>query len=148
MSRPSACIRSRWTALERLVERGWEVGSHTVSHPLLTLLDDASLDQELRQSRELIEARLGGCSSLSYPYGIADRRVASAARRAGYETACTLTGVHTSDTPLRRPRIGLNAADTGLRLQLHLGAGLRLRRSRGAQLVRVLRRSRPWVPVG
>jgi peptidoglycan/xylan/chitin deacetylase (PgdA/CDA1 family) len=136
-----------WSDLESLVADGWEIGSHTVHHPYLPDLDDADLERELVASRELITARLGGCDTLSYPYGLADARVAAAAGRAGYLGAATLTRAHTQDAPLLRPRFNLDSNDRGLRLRFVLSPpGLRLRRTtllawidKGAGLP-------PWVP--
>ena len=137
----------RWSELETLHEVGWEVGSHTVNHPLLTAVDDARLDTELRASRREILDRLGTCDSVSYPYGRADERVAAAAARAGYTVACTLTMVHLEDEPLRRPRVNLASADTGLRLRLQVAPPMQsLRRSRPARLARTLHRNRSWLP--
>nr|MDP8943903.1 polysaccharide deacetylase family protein [Actinomycetota bacterium] len=48
-----------WADLEWLAGAGWEIGSHTCSHPRLTQLDRPALDRELRASRAACEARLG-----------------------------------------------------------------------------------------
>ena len=32
-----------WAELRTLADAGWEIGSHTVTHPHLTQLDDATL---------------------------------------------------------------------------------------------------------
>ena len=61
-----------WSELKHLVDEGWEVGSHTVTHPLLTTVSDDALRSELIGSRTTIAERLGSCESLAYPYGIAD----------------------------------------------------------------------------
>jgi len=137
----------RWPELEALAEWGWEIGSHTVSHPLLTAVDDERLSRELRESRATITARLGACSSLSYPYGVADERVVAEAGRSGYGAACSLTFAHLVDKPLCRPRIGLSGADRGLRLALQLSSvGRRGRRSSGVRLMRALHGRRAWLP--
>jgi peptidoglycan/xylan/chitin deacetylase (PgdA/CDA1 family) len=95
-----------WDELGGLAEEGWEIGSHTCSHPRLTQVDDEALDEELRRSRATIEERLGRpCTSLAYPYGDLDDRVAAAAGAAGYEAAATLAGG--PDAPLRFPRVGV-----------------------------------------
>src|ERR671931_1395402 len=94
-----------WPELELLREAGWEVGSHTVTHPLLPDLDDADLERELVYSRSTIRKRLGLCETLAYPYGRADERTAAAAARAGYLAAFTLSRVHRPDERLRRPRL-------------------------------------------
>jgi peptidoglycan/xylan/chitin deacetylase (PgdA/CDA1 family) len=136
-----------WEQLEDVRTAGWEVGSHTLSHPLLTSLDPRSLADELRGSRAEIAARLGACSSLAYPYGVADARVARAAAEAGYTVACTLTGVETADEPLRRPRVWIRSSDEGLRLRAKLSAPvLRLRRTALARAVRAARPPRAWMP--
>jgi len=67
-----------WEELGGLAGRGWEVGSHTCSHPHLTELDDSELDDELRGSKAVCEDRLGRrCESIAYPYGDHDLRVAT-----------------------------------------------------------------------
>jgi peptidoglycan/xylan/chitin deacetylase (PgdA/CDA1 family) len=136
-----------WDALAELVARGWEVGSHTVNHRLLTGIDGAELDCELRESRTLIVERLGTCDTIAYPYGQADGRAAAAAARAGYSAACTLTGAHIADGPHLRPRVNMTGADTGARLRVKVSpAGVGLRRSGAARAVRRLRRRRDWLP--
>jgi len=111
-----------WEQLGELREGGWEIGSHTHTHPRLTELGDAALERELRDSRAECEAHLGaGCHSLAYPYGDHDDRVADAARRAGYEAAATLSANHDCiDDPYKTPRIGVYQGDTYARFSLKL----------------------------
>lgn len=136
-----------WDDARSLIEQGWEVGSHTATHPLLTRLDDRRLHDELVRSRVAIEDCLGSCTSLAYPYGQADERVAGAACAAGYEVACMLTLAHIADEPLRRPRIGLGPRDHGIRLAAQLSSlGQTARRSALARLARALHFRRSWLP--
>jgi peptidoglycan/xylan/chitin deacetylase (PgdA/CDA1 family) len=138
-----------WEGVERLAGAGWEIGSHTMSHPLLTRVEDDRLRRELEGSREVIVRRLGSCSSIAYPYGLADEHVADAARRAGYDVAVMLTFAHFVDEPLRRPRVGMTSEDTRLRLAAQVsGAGQAFRRSVIARSARALRRRRTWLPEG
>jgi peptidoglycan/xylan/chitin deacetylase (PgdA/CDA1 family) len=138
-----------WPELETLAEVGWEIGSHTATHPLLTAVDDDRLRQELIESGTAIAARLSSCTSLSYPYGVADERVRAAAGRCGYRSACSLTFAHLVDEPLSRPRIGLSGADQGLRLAVQVSSfGRRGRRSSGARVARALHVRRAWLPMG
>lgn len=138
-----------WDDLAGLRDRGWEVGSHTVTHALLTAADDAALAAELGDSRQAIADRLGACATIAYPYGVGDARVAAAARAAGYLAGCTLTGAHLDDEPHRRPRVGMTSADTGTRLRAKVSpVGVALRRSGAARTVRRLRRRRDWIPAG
>lgn len=123
----------RWQDLERLVEAGWEVGSHTVSHPRLTTLSGSDLAAELGRSREALARRLGRCETIAYPYGDADERVAQATAAAGYLAGCTLARFQLVDLPYLRPRIGLFESDRGPRLKLKLSrAAQAVRRSRVA----------------
>ena len=140
-----------WSELELLREAGWEVGSHTATHPLLPDLDDAELERELADSRATIQKRLGSCETLAYPYGRADERTAAAAARAGYLAAFTLGRVHRPDEPWRRPRLGLRRVDRGPRLRVRLSSSAALlRRSRTAAAASDLRQAvlpRPgWLP--
>src|SRR6185312_11961886 len=140
---PASGAHLSWPGIERelasLRDRGWEVGSHTVTHALLTAAGDAALAAELGDSRRAIAERLGDCATVAYPYGVADARVAAAAREAGYLAACTLTGAHVDDEPHRRPRVGMTSADTGPRLGAKLSPlGIAMRRSGAARTVRRL----------
>jgi peptidoglycan/xylan/chitin deacetylase (PgdA/CDA1 family) len=79
-----------WEQARELDAAGVEVGSHTVSHPILTTTDDAQLEAELRDSRERLEGELGHAVELfCYPNGACDERVRRETRRAGY--ACAVT---------------------------------------------------------
>jgi len=125
-----------WTELRALADEGWEIGSHTRSHPHLTCLDDTELREELEGSRSDCEDHLGApCRSLAYPYGDHDERVVSAAGRAGYETAGTLPRLLHPPSPLRWPRLGVYHVDRGSRFRLKvLPASRRVRASRAAEL--------------
>jgi len=96
-----------WDQLADLAREGWEVGSHTASHPELPSLPDRELAEELTESRAAIEDRLGRpCESIAYPYGLYDERVSAAAEAAGYVTGGTLTRLPHRAEPLAWPRVG------------------------------------------
>jgi peptidoglycan/xylan/chitin deacetylase (PgdA/CDA1 family) len=82
-----------WEDVARLGALGHEVGSHTRSHPDLTALSAAELDEELRVSRGELERRLGSPPAhFSAPYGDRERfstAVSDAARRVGYASCAT-----------------------------------------------------------
>lgn len=80
-----------WDEVRELRDHGWEIGSHTRSHPRLTQVTATELREELEGSRADLEERMGErCRSLAYPYGDCDVRVVQAARDAGYENAASL----------------------------------------------------------
>ena len=99
-----------WDELGELGDAGWEIGSHTVSHPMLTRLSDEALAGEMADSRAAIEAALGReCRSHAYPYGDFDDRIARAAGAAGYAAAGTLfPGRLAAPPPLQWPRVGIS----------------------------------------
>ena len=67
---------------------GFEIGSHTLTHPHLTDLNEEQLQRELIDSKHTLEDLIGReVSSLSYPYGDYDDRVLAAAIVAGYKYA-------------------------------------------------------------
>lgn len=102
-----------WDELGQLDEAGWEIGSHTHSHPNLPELDDEALARELEESRVICSERLGKeCRSLAYPYGAFDKRVVAAAGRAGYLAAGTLPARFEKPSPLTWPRVGIYHGDT------------------------------------
>ena len=80
-----------WAALRRLRDDGFQVGSHTMSHPRLAELEEAECRAELVESKRLIEDRLDvEVRHLAYPYGSFDADVVQMAADAGYASACTV----------------------------------------------------------
>ncbi len=113
-----------WPQLAELADSGWEIGSHTRTHPRLTRLPDDELARELRESREACERALGRpCLSLAYPYGDFDARVARHAGEAGYKAAATeMVG---PPEPLMWPRVGIYRADSLARFRLKVSPTIR-----------------------
>jgi peptidoglycan/xylan/chitin deacetylase (PgdA/CDA1 family) len=108
-----------WDSLGRLAQDGWEIGSHTRTHPRLTTLDADALEVELAQSRTEIGEHLGAeCASIAYPYGDVDRRVADAAATAGYTAGASMSSHLTRLGPLRWPRLGIYHVDRFDRFRL------------------------------
>ncbi len=121
-----------WEELGELADAGWEVGSHTQSHPHLTELTAAELQGELAESRAEIERRLGSCTSLAYPYGDHDDAVVAAAERAGYLAAGTLPKRFRDPQPLRWPRVGVYHGDDRRRFALKVSPVVRRFRASAA----------------
>jgi peptidoglycan/xylan/chitin deacetylase (PgdA/CDA1 family) len=132
-----------WSELGALARDGWEIGSHTRTHPHLSELDDGELGRELAGSRADCARALDiHCRSLAYPYGDHDERVVAAARRAGYEAAATLPSRLHRGAPLRWPRIGVYHADDMRRFKFKVSPSLRMaRQTRAWGTLERLRRS-------
>lgn len=82
-----------WEDVAALVDAGHEIGSHTQTHPDLSALSPAELEEEVAGSRGTLERALGRpVDHFSAPYGEAHRfsaAVSEAARRAGYASCAT-----------------------------------------------------------
>jgi peptidoglycan/xylan/chitin deacetylase (PgdA/CDA1 family) len=112
-----------WPELRELVDRGFEVGSHTFTHPHLPTLDDHELRRELRESRERLEDELSvPCRFLAYPYGEEDERVRAAARATSYAGAFSLPGNQAGGDLYAIPRVGIWRTDGTFRVTLKTSA--------------------------
>lgn len=120
-----------WNELRECHSAGWQIGSHTVTHPRLTKCSAVQLRSELEESRATCEAEIGApCTSLAYPYGDHDDRVVEATRAAGFNSAVTLPQAFGETDPLRIPRVGVYRADDTRRFRLKVSAPvLALRRT-------------------
>jgi peptidoglycan/xylan/chitin deacetylase (PgdA/CDA1 family) len=80
-----------WEELRGLRDLGWEVGSHTRSHPDLLTLDDGEAEAEMTESRRECEREIERpCELLAYPFSSYDRRVKEIAKASGYSAAVIL----------------------------------------------------------
>lgn len=71
-----------WAALEAALGAEVTVGSHSLSHPDLTSLDPAQLDEEIAESRMSLERRLGvEVRYFAPPYGRTNDKVRAAIAR-------------------------------------------------------------------
>jgi peptidoglycan/xylan/chitin deacetylase (PgdA/CDA1 family) len=84
-----------WDDVRTLRDQGFDIGSHTVGHPILSRCNGAELARELAKSKAAIERETGReCSAIAYPNGGRndfDERVIAGARAAGYRLGFTMT---------------------------------------------------------
>jgi peptidoglycan/xylan/chitin deacetylase (PgdA/CDA1 family) len=89
---PDVAIPGRmmsWTQVRELEMAGFEVGAHTHTHPHLDIIPRATARDEVRRSKELLEAELGHTvRSFAYPHGYANSFLRGEARGAGFDSAC------------------------------------------------------------
>ncbi len=118
-----------WDDVRALSADGFDLGSHTVTHPILSSLEPDALWEELIESRNTIEAQTGlACTTLAYPNGrsrdITDRVLASASE-AGYDFAFTVSNrwcLQTRDN-LRLDRIAPPGHSTSATFALYASGG-------------------------
>jgi peptidoglycan/xylan/chitin deacetylase (PgdA/CDA1 family) len=85
---PDSGLRAE--AISALIDGGCAIGFHTRRHDDLLQLDDRELGRALLDGRDELEAVVKGPVDLiAYPHGVADRRVAEAASRAGFKSGFT-----------------------------------------------------------
>jgi len=93
-----------WDEAREMDGAGVEIGSHTVTHPILTRIEGERLAFELRQSRARLEEMLGREVDLfCYPNGDSSPGVRAEVARAGYVAAVT------TEEGLNEPRADLFA---------------------------------------
>ena len=112
-------------ALRAVQRAGIQVGSHSVTHPQLTQLDDADLRREVFDSKAFLEDLLGSpVDHFCYPKGDYDARVREVVRAAGYRSALTTVrgAANTAANPLEIPRKAVSFGDNliGYAWKLHL----------------------------
>ena len=72
---------SSWDPWRNAAATGHEIGSHTISHPYLTLLSPTEIQDELAGSKAAVDAQIPSqkCLTLAYPYGDVNASVESIA---------------------------------------------------------------------
>jgi peptidoglycan/xylan/chitin deacetylase (PgdA/CDA1 family) len=101
-------------AVRTLIRAGWEIDSHTFSHPDLTTVDDAQLHHEVADARVALQRQFGvPVNFFCYPAGRYDDRVVAALRAAGYQAATTveLGLASPTDPPFALKRVRVNGSD-------------------------------------
>jgi peptidoglycan/xylan/chitin deacetylase (PgdA/CDA1 family) len=108
--------------IRALLAAGWELDSHSLTHPHLTQLSADQLAAEVGGSRTALEAYGGPVDFFCYPYGEYNPAVIGAVRAAGYHGATTVVGgvASSAGDPLRLPRIEVSRGEgaAGLRASL------------------------------
>ncbi len=124
--------------VRELAERGFEVGSHSMTHRLLTGLGDEEVRRELSESKERLEQWSGrAVEHFSCPGGRWDARVAAAAREAGYRTVATsrvgANGRGSDSFRLARVAVRRGTTESEV-VRAARGEGMLARRARAAAL--------------
>jgi len=129
-----------WDDLRHIAGGGVEIGSHTVTHPLLaTIADEVMIADEMTGSFRRIEAEMGKAPrAIAYPNGSYDARVRRAAAKAGFQI-----GLAVENRPYRR---GIDDLYTVPRIELYDESDWKTR-ARAAGLIEWAKRVRNHVRV-
>jgi peptidoglycan/xylan/chitin deacetylase (PgdA/CDA1 family) len=111
-----------WESVQSLAKLGIAVGSHTVNHNKLELLDPEQVRYELAESKRVLELKTGRpVTSICYPEGSYSNIALESSLKAGYSVGFSSDGGYV-DYPLahyedfRIPRLG---CQTGPDYQIH-----------------------------
>jgi peptidoglycan/xylan/chitin deacetylase (PgdA/CDA1 family) len=126
-----------WEELRGLAGAGWEIGSHTCSHPNLAEIEPEAVAMELSRSRLACEEGMRQpCRSVAYPFGAWNEGVVEEAAAVGYEFGVTLgdrlLGPLRGASALQIPRDGVYRSTKRWEYALAISPALRRIRSLGA----------------
>ena len=87
--------------------KGHEAAVHTLTHPDLLQLDDASVRSEILGDKERLESIFGyEICGMAYPYGTFDERIINIARACGIKYSRTVCDTHSFDVPGELMKLG------------------------------------------
>lgn len=104
-----------WDNVREMHRNGFEIGSHGVTHWILTRLSGAQLEHEVLQSKQNIENELKEpIQGFSYPNGDYSDHVIDLLQKAGYKYACTIKPGHVErqNPPFKLNRLLLHNENT------------------------------------
>ena len=99
--------------VRKLIRSGWEVDAHTLTHPDLTTVGAAQLQNEVGGSRRAIRRLYGiPVNTFCYPAGRYNAAVIAAVRAAGYKAATTTRpGLSRPGAPYELARVRIDGSD-------------------------------------
>lgn len=103
-----------WDQIRELVAEGVQIGSHTMTHPLLTTLSHDEVASEALMSKTEIEQQIGhAVDTIAYPYGDHSEIVERIFEDNGYAVGVTTSGkpANVFDRHLRIGRMELSPTD-------------------------------------
>ena len=98
---PASELPMTWENINEMALNNMEIGSHAVSHPILSRLTDEEMQQEIIDSKQTIETMTKkACRTIAYPVGGRNEfteKVQEASEEAGYEFGLSyISGNNTS----------------------------------------------------
>jgi peptidoglycan/xylan/chitin deacetylase (PgdA/CDA1 family) len=110
--------------VQRMINHGWELDSHTMTHPSLPGLSDTDLRYQIAHSRSVLRRAFHvPVDFFCYPAGLYDSRVIRVVRRAGYQAATsTIEGLARPGNLWTLDRVRVSNGDGVSGLAAHLRA--------------------------
>lgn len=94
-----------WEEVSGMANYGISFGSHSSTHPNLTLLSEKELFREFEISKKKIEEKIGTrVEVFSYPFGLYDEKCKRIAEKSGYKVAFATNRSNVSLNPFSIPR--------------------------------------------
>lgn len=79
-----------WEKIKEIHSAGMIIGSHGMTHEFLTEKNDKELDYEIKDSKKILEEKLGAAIDyFSVPRGFYNKKVIAKAKEAGYKAVFT-----------------------------------------------------------
>ena len=100
-----------WGQVREMAQSSFEIGSHGVTHLILTQIPEQAVKAEVFESKHCIEEELRqSVGGFAYPNGDYSEEIEALVRTAGYRYACTTKpgSVNLDDNPYRLNRIPLH----------------------------------------
>ncbi|AGA69939.1 putative xylanase/chitin deacetylase [Desulfitobacterium dichloroeliminans LMG P-21439] len=93
--------------LLEMSQAGWQIESHTKTHPYLNSISNEQIKEELSSSKKALEKLLGTTVNVfAYPYGINNPTIIELCKEAGYKLGLTIErGWAAAEDPFRIQRI-------------------------------------------
>jgi peptidoglycan/xylan/chitin deacetylase (PgdA/CDA1 family) len=91
-----------WKQLSEIADNNFTIGSHGLSHALLTRLPRTEQQHELEYSKSIIEERIGKpVAHFALPYGCYNRTIVQLAKEVGYKSV--MTTIRRLNRPDKKP---------------------------------------------
>jgi len=79
-----------WDQIREMNHEKMSIGSHCLSHPVLTSLTKVDIKNEMLDSKSILEKKIGvKVDSFSFPNGVYSSEILEITKNSGYKTACS-----------------------------------------------------------
>jgi len=96
-----------------MLKDGWEIGSHTSTHPDVSLLSKSEIQYEIIESKSILEKEFSTpIKYIAYPKGAYNNHVLQAVKTARYQMGLSMDDgiVSVTTNPLAIPRVGVDGS--------------------------------------